>query len=136
MNNATSPQPIQAEIERAINLLFDGDEVVEVRAFHKGKKRTDAGYFDGQHRNDLVQEAIRLNTAGAAVYVTLNRLDPQLLGRYANRIESFANTTASDTNVIRRVRGTLARPKSSLPAQRLRGRKYAISFGVAAGLIR
>lgn len=102
MNNATSPQPIQAEIERAINLLFDGDEVVEVRAFHKGKKRTDAGYFDGQHRNDLVQEAIRLNTAGAAVYVTLNRLDPQLLGRYANRIESFANTTASDTNVIRR----------------------------------
>ena len=102
MNNATSPQPIQAEIERAISLLFDGDEVVEVRAFHKGKKRTDAGYFDGQHRNDLVQEAIRLNTAGAAVYVTLNRLDPQLLGRYANRIESFASTTASDTNVIRR----------------------------------
>jgi putative DNA primase/helicase len=83
--------------------LFEPTDVIELRAIYsKGKKRTDAGYFDGEHREALANEAARLNAGGAAVYVTLNRLDPQLLGRYCNRVEAYATATATDSNVNRR----------------------------------
>lgn len=94
--------PDRAEIVRALSLLFDPDDVIELRALHRGKKRTDAGYFDGEHRDALADAAVKLNGQRAAVYINLNPLDPQLLGRYANRIEEFASATATDANVIRR----------------------------------
>lgn len=96
------PQPDRAAILEALTLMFDPADVIELRAFHKGKKRTEAGYFDGDHREALADAAVRLNAAGAAVYVTLNRIDPQLLARYCNRMESYASATATDANVIGR----------------------------------
>jgi len=98
-----TPKPVRAEITNALALLFDADQVVELRAFHKGsKKRTDAGYFDGAHRKELADAAMRLSAANAAVYVTLNAIDPQLLGRCANRIKEYAADTTTDANVTRR----------------------------------
>ncbi|CAJ9609122.1 phage/plasmid primase, P4 family [Burkholderia pseudomallei] len=96
------PQPDKAAILEALAAMFDPADVIELRAFHKGKKRTDAGYFDGAHWPDLADAAVCLNRAGAACYVTLNRIDPQLLGRYCNRIERFASTTTSDHDVVQR----------------------------------
>lgn len=98
----TKPKPDHGAIMAALSDLFEPDDVIELRAFHKGRKRTDAGYFDGKHREALADAAAKLNATGAAVYVTLNRLDPQLLGRYCNRVENFASATATDANVIRR----------------------------------
>jgi len=90
-------------IVRAIDVIAGECDVIEIRAlWSKGKKRTDAGYFDHEHRGDAAQRAAALNTGGAAVYLTLNPIDPQLLARYANRIESWAMDTATDANVIRR----------------------------------
>jgi hypothetical protein len=97
-----APSPDKAEIVKALNALFESTDVIELRAFHKGRKRTDAGYFDGDHRDELAEEAKRLSTSGAAVYVALNRLDPQLLGCYANRVEHYAQATATDANIIQR----------------------------------
>jgi hypothetical protein len=104
MNDAgfVAPKPDKAEMLKALDALFEHDNVVELRAFHKGKKRVDAGYFDGEHREELANQAARLNAAGAAVYVTLNQIDAQLLGRYCNRIEQFAAATVTDANVTRR----------------------------------
>lgn len=96
------PQPYKAAILDALAVLFEPADVIELRAFHKGRKRTDAGYFDGQHREALADAAVKLNAAGAAVYVTLNRIDAQLLARYCNRVENFAQATATDANVTRR----------------------------------
>ena len=96
------PSPDKAAMRVALAAMFAPDDVIELRALHKGRKRTDAGYFDGEHRETLVNEAARLNGEGAAVYVTLNPIDPQLLGRYCNRIENFASATATDANVTRR----------------------------------
>ncbi len=96
------PAPARQEIAKTLAELFGADEVVELRAFHKGRKRTDAGYFDAQHRDALNDEAVRLNAAGAAVYVTLNQIDPQLLGRYNNRVKDFADATTTDANIVRR----------------------------------
>ena len=96
------PTPDKTAMLAALAAMFDPADVIEIRAFPKGKKHTAAGYFDGSHREDLADAAVTLNAAGAAVYVTLNRIDPQLLGRYCNRIENPAAATVTDANVIRR----------------------------------
>ena len=96
------PTPDRAAILAALATMFPSDHIIELRAFHKGKKRVDAGCFDGDHRPDLADAAARLNAEGAAVYVTLNQIDPQLLARYSNRVEKFADATVTDANVIRR----------------------------------
>ncbi|MEF8753333.1 MAG: YfjI family protein [Accumulibacter sp.] len=97
------PQPDPATILSALAALFQPDDVVELRSFAKGgRKRTDAGYFDGGNRQALAEHAVRLNKTGGAVYVTLNPIDPQLLSRYANRIEHGAQATTTDAQVTRR----------------------------------
>ncbi len=97
------PNTDRAEIARALAVLHAPDSIVELRAlFQRGRKRTAAGYFDGEHRAALVDAAVTLNQDGAAVYVNLNPLDPQLLARYANRVEDFAAATATDVNVTGR----------------------------------
>src|ERR1019366_3602667 len=101
---SSEPVADNDEIQRAISTLHPDDGIIELRAIYKGgRKRVDAGYFDAAHRDLLIMEAIRLNRAGAGVYVNLNMLDGQLLARYANRIEEWAQSTATDNNIMRRV---------------------------------
>ncbi len=99
---AIAPSPDKTAILAALAVLFDPGDVIELRAFHKGRKRTDAGYFDANHWDVLADHAARLSASGAAVYITLNPVDPQLLSRYSNRIEAFANSTTTDKQVTRR----------------------------------
>jgi P4 family phage/plasmid primase-like protien len=95
------PLPSKAMMRAALDALFGPDDVVELRAFPKGgQRRIAAGYFDGEHRKDLIEEAYRLNRAGALCYVTLNRINSQLLGRYRNRVEEFSKTTTSDRDAV------------------------------------
>lgn len=98
----TQLKPDQAEILKALAYLFQPDDVIELRALSKDKKRTDSGYFDFEHRASLASAAATLNAQGMAVYVTLNPVDPQLLSRYHNRVERFAKDTTNDKQVIRR----------------------------------
>lgn len=102
MIDATIPQPDKAAILAALQVMFDPADVIELRAFHKGRKRIDSGYFDSAHWPDLADLAAQLSTNGSAVYVTLNPVDPQLLGRYSNRVERYAKATTTDMQVIRR----------------------------------
>jgi hypothetical protein len=98
-----APAASESAIARALEALFESEDVIELRALsQRGRKQAHAGYFDGKHRSELIREAVRLNQGGAAVYVTLNRIDPQLLSRYANRIEPGAPATTTDVNVTRR----------------------------------
>jgi hypothetical protein len=98
------PKPNKAEILKALAYLFDQADVVELRALSEqgGRKRTDAGYFDFAHWPVLADAAVRLNTQGASVYVTLNPVDPHLLSRYHNRIQQGAALTTNDSQIIRR----------------------------------
>ena len=93
------PTPDQAAILDALAVLFTSGDVIELRAFQKGRKRTDAGYFDASHWSQLAEHAVRLSASGAAVYVTLNPVDPQLLSRYSNRIETYASAATNDKQV-------------------------------------
>lgn len=88
------------EIARTIAVLFEPSAVVEIRAF-KGRK-TVSGYFDDHEA--LVEEADELDRRGFAVYVTLNRVNPDLLARAANRTrEVYKEPTTSDNDVERRL---------------------------------
>jgi hypothetical protein len=99
---AAAPEPNLPEIRRAISLLFAEQDVVEIRAL-KTRVGTISGYFDDP---DLLAKAIyevdkKYRPAG--VYVTLNRLDPQLLGRFCNRIVERAKVATTDPQIIRRM---------------------------------
>jgi hypothetical protein len=84
-------------------VLYDPADVVELRAIStNGRKRTDSGYFDADHRDDLADYAMGLSESGAAVYTTLNAVNPQLLSRYSNRLEVNASSTTTDKDVTRR----------------------------------
>jgi len=98
-----TPQADKLAILDTLKLVLRPEDVVELRALHKGsKKRTDSGYFDSQHWPKLADEARRLSNSGAAVYITLNPVDPQLLSRYHNRVESFVQQTTTDKQITRR----------------------------------
>ena len=100
---AAVPTPDKATIMSALKVLFDPTDVIELRAIYKGgKRRTDAGYFDGEHWNELSDSAARMSNRGAAVYITLNPVDPQLLSRYCNRVQEFAPATTTDKQIMRR----------------------------------
>jgi len=96
----SKPKPDTDAMVQALGILAP-DGVVELRALFR-RKRTDAGYFDAEHHLKLAQAAEQLNAQGAAVYVTLNPVDQQLLGRTSNRIEQYAQDTTTDANIIRR----------------------------------
>jgi hypothetical protein len=99
---SAAPTPDRPAIRAALDVLYGPDDAIELRALHKGRKRTDAGYFDAQHRDALADHAARLSDHGAAVYATLNPVDSQLLSRYCNRVQEFADATTTDTQIVRR----------------------------------
>jgi hypothetical protein len=87
-----------AEIRRAIQVLSEPGDVVELRAF---KARTIAsGYFDEHEK--LVEQAARLDRLGYAVYVTLNSVEPALLARAQNRTRTYPKATTSDRDILHR----------------------------------
>jgi hypothetical protein len=89
-------------IREALDALFLPGQVIEIRALRvDGKKNnTASGYFDDF---DLATEAAeRFEVRCSGVYVTLNEVNPALLSRRQNRIETYADLTTSDHDIIRR----------------------------------
>jgi hypothetical protein len=90
-----------AEIKRGISLLFDSNDVVEVR-IPKTRVGVVAGYFND---HALLAQAIHEADAryhASGVYYVLNRIAPALLGRAYNRLKERAEYTCADNNVLRR----------------------------------
>ncbi len=90
------------EIGRALSLLFEPGQVIEVRAITE--EGMASGYFDDP---EALSKAIApLETIGTAgIYVTLNEVNPALLSRRANRIKmrlSKKDATTADTDIIHR----------------------------------
>jgi len=92
------------EIESVLQALFPSDTIVELRAIYKrgSVRKSYSGYFDRDHRHVMAWHAASLNIRGAAVYVTLNPVLPQLLIRYQNRIEVQPRLTTADKEIMRR----------------------------------
>ena len=93
------------EIERALAVLFEPGQVVELRALEvveRGWPRTVSGYFDSMFL--LAEAAVALSGRAKGVYVTANEINPALLARRANRASALSNNepTTSDSAVLKR----------------------------------
>lgn len=97
-----TPQPDKVEILSTLAALHCPQDVIELRVLPKGRKATHSGYFDSEHWELLADYASQYSAQGASVYITLNPVDPQLLNRYANRIETNPQATTNDTQVTHR----------------------------------
>ncbi len=101
IRNIAGPRAEAAEIERAIALLFEPGDVMEVRV-PKTRAGVVAGYFD-----DLPTMAAAICQADAkykagGVYYVLNRMNTALLGRAYNRLKEYAEYTTADNNIVQR----------------------------------
>ena len=88
-----------AIIEHCTPLWQNGD-VREVRILGAADRnnRTDSGYFDSL---DKLAEAVAVGPyLTSKVYVTVNRVKPELLARSANRMTAYAKQTTSDQDVL------------------------------------
>lgn len=93
--------PGRADIEgigRALALMTDG--VFEIRIPKAGRHRTIRGYFNDAAA--AARAAAAWSGKVPAVYVTLNPVNPALLARASNRMESYAESTTSDADILSR----------------------------------
>ena len=89
-------------IEEAIGILFEPQQVVEVRVPKAGKYGTVSGYFIDHKK--LAQKLEELSGNVGAVYYTLNPVNPALLARAHNRTRTYAKDTTNDApdNIVKR----------------------------------
>jgi hypothetical protein len=98
LNSISDPQ----NISDAIKILFEPEQVVELRVPKAGKFGTISGYFNDHEK--LAKELAELSGTVPAVYYTLNPVAPSLRARANNRIECYAKHATSDLpdNIIKR----------------------------------
>jgi hypothetical protein len=90
-----------------IGTLFDSGDVIEIRALNVGRTENRAGsvrsgYFEFED-SDAISAAIRsLDGKAEGVYVVLNRFNPDLLARSANRLQARPKQTTSDADIVER----------------------------------
>ena len=91
------------EIKRAVSLFLDGSGagIVELRVPKAGYDGTISGYFSDP--GALARAAVSVCGKGPGVYVTLNRVPSDLLGRANNRVKTKADTLTTDRDITRRV---------------------------------
>jgi putative DNA primase/helicase len=76
------------EIRRALELLCEPDEAYGFCALNlKAKRGQMTGFFDAQHRDQLVKEAARYSGKCEAVSISLNPCLPATVAKRANRVD-------------------------------------------------
>lgn len=99
------PQVNAPDVVATLQVFTDPGQVVELRGLNVrrqyGRPVTMNGYFDGATK--LAQAAVGLNGAPGGLYFTANPINPDLLARRANRIETAGNGECStDKDVLER----------------------------------
>ncbi len=91
------------EIKAACSTLFIPGQVTEVRTL--GKWGTASGYFNDFEKLASAVQILENRGEYAGIYVTLNPVNPDLLARRANRLEtklSRSDSTTGDADIISR----------------------------------
>ena len=74
------------QILSAVNKLFEPGQVVELRVIFRNKQRIDSGYFNDFEALAFYAEQYERVPDAISVYITLNPVDPKLLGRAENKV--------------------------------------------------
>ncbi|AQT67927.1 hypothetical protein STSP2_01079 [Anaerohalosphaera lusitana] len=94
-------------IVRVLKTLFESGDVFEIRMLDavlpgSSWQHVQSGYFDYEHIEDVPNALANFKTYGG-VYVTLNPVNPNLLGRANNRLKKAKNReTTGDKDILRR----------------------------------
>jgi hypothetical protein len=89
------------EIVRAIRILFEPDQVVEVRV--PGKFGAVSGYFDDHEKLAKAIKRLSDENDQAGVYITLNPCHNGVLARrFENSLHEDVKETTSDADIVRR----------------------------------
>ena len=93
---------VAREISRALALLMEPGDVIELRAPKCGRAGTVSGYYDDPAA--LVSDAIKIEREykPAGIYVTANLVNAALLARASNHYVERAEHTTSDGDILRR----------------------------------
>jgi hypothetical protein len=96
-----SPKADRAEIARAISLLFEPGDVVEVRV-PKTRVGVVSGYFDDHTILATAIHEADTKYRASGVYYVVNKINPVLLGRAYNRLKEHVEYTTTDNNILSR----------------------------------
>ncbi len=91
---------VSREIRRAVALITQPGDVVELRAPNAPHAGTISGYYDDIEA--LVRDAVRLDARRdiGGIYITMNPVNPALLSRAVNRVVERTKHTTSDADII------------------------------------
>ncbi len=95
------------QMTRALRTWFQPGEVFEIRVLEaltkqwNSREHTEAGYFDYEHIEEIPRQLSNL-LAYKGIYVTVNPLNPAVLGRAANRFKHDKLIGAKDEEVAHR----------------------------------
>lgn len=87
------------EIKRALGVLFEPGDVVELRAIGV-QGRIHAGYYNDMGK--LATDAARITNIADGVYIVLNEINKDLLARSQNRITISPKNLTQDKDIVRR----------------------------------
>ena len=96
-----APKADRNEVERAISLLFEPGDVVEVR-IPKTRVGVVAGYFDDLSAMAAAICRRRREVPGGRRLLRAQQVNPALLGRAYNRLKEHAEYTTADNNILGR----------------------------------
>ena len=88
-----------SEILSGLKIYHDAGDTFEIRIPDAGSARTISGYF-----TDFAKAAKEIGyytKGGAAIYVTINPVDPRLIGRSNNCLKVHAKNTTADKDIVR-----------------------------------
>ncbi len=98
----------RATIRRALSLMIDAGTVhgfVALKLKGQRGEAQDGGYFDSEHLDALINQAVNYSGKAESVCITLNPCKPALLARRANRVDRLGKgeSTGKDAIVRRRL---------------------------------
>lgn len=96
-------KPDLAEIKRANAILFDGSQVVELRAVDTDRLGTISGYYNDLEKLAKDAHELARDPKVRNLYWVLNPCNEALLARCSNRYKSFTKTVTSDGDVTMRL---------------------------------
>lgn len=85
----------------ALDWLYPAGAVIEIRVPEARQLRTISGYFNS--REKLLDALKSVSGDYAGVYITLNPVNPQALGRANNDLKPYAKHTTIDKEIPRRI---------------------------------
>ena len=108
----TTPTPPPSDIACFMRLMFAPGDVFEVRAPKCRQKAgtsftsTASGYYTHAEIDAAARDVVALDAKGLApgIYVSLNPVNPALLGRATNTLKDNARETTADADVVARRR--------------------------------